>query len=216
MTSPSPSAASAPRTPYRVRAMSVEACSCAHGCNCQFGGTPNEGFCEFIIAWEIKEGTFGAVDLSGFRAAIAAKYPGAIHEGHGHVVLFVDDDSRSDQVAAFATILSGQMGGMPWEALAATIERLEGPVAAPIELTIDGQLARVRIPGQVELETTPLLNPVTGDPKEVHIIYPKGGFFWNTGNIATTGVLEVNYGPVKFRHGGGFASYSTPTWTNQR
>ena len=36
-------------TSYRVRAMSVEACSCAHGCNCQFGGTPNEGLCEFII-----------------------------------------------------------------------------------------------------------------------------------------------------------------------
>jgi hypothetical protein len=31
------------RTAYRARAQSVEACSCAHGCNCQFGGTPNEG-----------------------------------------------------------------------------------------------------------------------------------------------------------------------------
>jgi hypothetical protein len=28
-------------------------------------------------------------------------------------------------------------------------------------------------------------------------------------------VLEVNYGPVKFRHGGGFASYATTTWSNQ-
>jgi hypothetical protein len=214
MTAPSSSTASAPRTPYRVRAMSVEACSCAHGCNCQFGGTPNEGFCEFIIAWEIKEGTFGAVDLSGFRAAIAAKYPGAIHEGHGHVVLFVDDDSRSDQVAAFATILSGQMGGMPWEALAGTIERLEGPVAAPIELTIDGQLARVRIAGQVELETTPLLNPVTGDPKEVHISYPKGGFFWNDGNIVTTRTMRVDRETVRMAWPSKYAATAEVNWTN--
>jgi hypothetical protein len=29
-------------------------------------------------------------------------------------------------------------------------------------------------------------------------------------------VLEANYGPVKFRHGGGFASYAVTTWTNQQ
>ena len=40
------------KTAYRVRAESVEACSCAHGCNCQFGGTPNEGYCEFVIGYE--------------------------------------------------------------------------------------------------------------------------------------------------------------------
>ncbi len=46
-------------TSYRVRAQSVEACSCAHGCNCQFGGTPNEGICEFIIGYVVDEGRFG-------------------------------------------------------------------------------------------------------------------------------------------------------------
>ena len=36
---------------YRVRALSVEACNCALGCNCYFGGTPNEGICEFVIGY---------------------------------------------------------------------------------------------------------------------------------------------------------------------
>ena len=34
--------------------------------------------------------------------------------------------------------------------------------------------------------------------------------------IATTEALVFDYGPVKFRHGGGFASYALTTWTNQR
>src|SRR5919106_4537792 len=89
-----------PRTAYRVKAQSVEACSCAHGCNCQFGGTPNEGICEFVIGYEVKDGRFGEVDLRGVRAVVAAKYPNAIHEGHGHVVLFVDQGAGAEQVNA--------------------------------------------------------------------------------------------------------------------
>jgi hypothetical protein len=85
-------------------------------------------------------------------------------------------------VEAFTTILSGQAGGMPWEALACTIERFEGPILKPIDMTIAGQRAHIRVPGAVELETTPLRDVVTGEEKEVHIVYPKGGFFWNDGN----------------------------------
>src|SRR5215210_2763466 len=88
-------------TRYRVRAQSVEACNCQHGCNCQFGGFPNEGICEFIIGYEVKDGHFGNVDLGGFRAVVTAKYPNAIHEGHGYIVLFVDENASQEQVDAF-------------------------------------------------------------------------------------------------------------------
>jgi hypothetical protein len=203
-----------PRTAYRVRAQSVEACSCAHGCNCQFGGTPNEGICEFVIGYEVQEGRFGDVDLGGVRAVVAAKYPNAIHEGHGHVVLFVDERARPDQVSAFTTILSGQAGGMPWEALAGTIERFEGPISRPIDLAIDGQRAHVRIPGAVELETTPLRDPVTGQEKEVHITYPKGGFFWNDGNVVTTRTMRVDYESLRMEWPSKYASTAEVNWTN--
>ncbi|MBA3319052.1 MAG: DUF1326 domain-containing protein [Gemmatimonadales bacterium] len=203
-----------PRTAYRVRAQSVEACSCSHGCNCQFGGTPNEGICEFVIGYEVQEGRFGDVDLSGLRAVVAAKYPNAIHEGHGHVVLFVDEGARPEQVNAFTTILSGQAGGMPWEALAGTIERFEGPIAKPIDLAVDGQRAHVRIPGTVELETTPLRDPVTGQEKEVHITYPKGGFFWNDGNVVTTRTMRVDYESLRMEWPSKYASTAEVNWSN--
>lgn len=204
----------AARTPFRVRAQSVEACSCAHGCNCQFGGTPNEGICEFVIGYEVEEGRFGTVDLRGFRAVVAAKYPNAIHEGHGHVVLFVDERASPEQVSAFATILSGQAGGMPWEALAGTIERFEGPIARPIDLRIDGQRAHVRVPGAIEMETTPLRDPVTGEEKEVHITYPKGGFFWNDGNVVTTTTMRVTHESLRMEWPTKYASTAEVNWTN--
>ncbi len=209
-----PETAAGPRTSYRVRAQSVEACSCAHACNCQFAGTPTEGICEFVIGYEVEEGRFGEVDLAGFRAVVAAKYPNALHEGHGHVVLFVDERARPEQVSAFATILSGQVGGMPWEALAGTIERFEGPIAVPIDLMIDGQRAHVRIPGAVELETTPLRDPVTGEEKEVHISYPKGGFFWDDGNVVTTATMRVDHGSLKMAWPSKYAATAEVNWTN--
>jgi hypothetical protein len=206
--------ATRPRTAYRVRGQCVEACSCAHGCNCQFGGTPNEGKCEFVIGYEVQEGHYGDVDLRGFRAVIAAKYPNAIHEGHGHVALFVDERARPEQVEAFATILSGQVGGMPWEALAGTIERREGPIAKPIDLAIGGQRAHIRVPGAIELETTPLKNPVTGEDKEVHIVYPKGGFFWNDGNVVTTRTMRVHHPSLRMEWPAKYAATAEVNWSN--
>ena len=92
-----------------------------------------------------------------------------------------------EQVEAFATILSGQAGGMPWEALAGTIGSSRGRSRKPIEITVDGQRGPgCRVPGAIELETTPIEDAVPGDEKEVHIVYPKGGFFWNDGNVVTT------------------------------
>ena len=203
-------------TTYRVRAQSVEACSCQHGCNCQFGGVPNEGICEFIIGYEVEDGHFGDVNLNGFRAVVAAKYPNAIHEGHGYIVLFVDDKASQEQVDAFATILSGKAGGMPWEALAGTVERFEGPIRKPIDMKIDGQRAHVRVPGAIELETTPLRDPVTGQEKEVHIIYPKGGFFWNDGNVVTTKTMRMDFGDMRMEWPTKYASTAEVNWTNQR
>lgn len=92
------------------------------------------------------DGAFGDVDLRGARTVIGAKWPGAIHEGGGHVVLFVEEDASVEQVEALATIFSGQVGGMPWEALGATIERIEGPIRAGIEMVVDGKNSSFSVP----------------------------------------------------------------------
>lgn len=204
------------KTAYRVRAESVEACSCAHGCNCQFGGTPNEGYCDFVIGYEVTDGHVGDVNLDGVRAVVLAKYPNAIHQGHGDVVLFIDEQATPEQTTALATVFSGQLGGMPWEAIAGTIEHFEGPVRAHIDMSIHGQDAHVRIGDAVDVETTPLRDAVSGEPKEVHITYPKGGFFWNDGNVVTTSTMRAKHGSVDMSWPNKYAAIAEVNWTNQK
>ena len=205
-----------PRTIYRVKAESVEACNCQHGCNCQFAGFPNEGKCEFIVGFEVKKGRFGDIVLDGMRAVVAAKYPGAIHEGGGHVILFVDEGASSEQVNAFVSILSGKIGGMPWEALAGTIERFEGPIRKPIDIKMSWERSEVNIPGVISLQLTPLRDPVSGAEKEVHITYPKGGFMWNDARVATTTVMRAEYGDLRLEWPSRYAAAAEVHWTNQR
>jgi hypothetical protein len=210
-----PGPATGLHTPWRITVHNIEACNCRSGCNCQFAGFPDDGKCEAMIGGEVQEGRFGDVQLAGVRYVIACMYPRAIHEGGGKVAVFLDERATPAQAEAMATILSGQAGGMPFEALAGTIASLDGPVLAPIEMTVSGTRSSFRIPGVLELSQTPIRDAVSGAEKEVQIVYPKGGFFWNLGNIATTAAMSCDYGSIHFRHPGGFASYATPTWTNQ-
>ena len=103
---------------------------------------------------------------------------------------------------------------MPWEALAGTIERFEGPIPASIDISVAGQKAHVRIPGTIELETTPLKDPVTGAEKEVHIVYPKGGFFWNDGNVVTTRTMRVTHESLRMEWPATYASTAEVHWSN--
>jgi hypothetical protein len=201
---------------WRMTVHNIEGCNCSRGCGCQFKGFPDDGGCEAIIAGEVKEGKYGDVALQGVRYAIAFIYPKAIHEGNGKVAVFIDEKASDKQADAITMILSGQAGGMPFEALAGTIAVLEGPVRKPIDIKVNGTRSTAKIPGVLEIRQTPIRDAISGQEKEVQIVYPKGGFFWDTGNIATTDVLEANYGPVKFRHGGGFASYAVASWSNQK
>jgi hypothetical protein len=79
---------------------------------------------------------------------------------------------------------------------------------------VSGQRAHIRIPGAVELETTPLRDPVTGQEKEVHITYPKGGFFWNDGNVVTTRTMRVDYESLRMEWPSKYASTAEVNWTN--
>jgi hypothetical protein len=202
------------RTAYRITADQIECCNCPPGCNCQFAGTPNHGFCEFLLGLHVRAGMFGAVKLDGVNFVIAMKYPGAIHEGNGNVALFVDQKASDAQVDAVAQLVSGKQGGMPWEALAGTVGRFEGPTRAQVELSVMGTQSSFRIPGVLEVQQTPIKDVVSGADRDVRIVYPKGGFFWNEGSVCTTSTMEVNHKDIKFAHVGCYACTALVTWTN--
>lgn len=201
-------------TPFDVRLDTMESCNCPTNCPCQFGGTPTYKGCHFLIGYRVQEGTFGKIKLDGARFVIICVYPGAIHEGNGSVVLFMDEAVTEPQTDAIVQILSGKHGGMPWEALAGTVTSFEGPVRSKIEMTVKGTKSSFRIPGVLEMQQTPIKDIVSGAEKEVHIVYPKGGFFWNDGNVSTTAVMNATHGKHLLSHAGGYAAHAIARWTN--
>jgi hypothetical protein len=134
---------------------------------------------------------------------------------HGKGVLCIDASARPEQVQSLATILSGQAGGMPWEALGATLTEVEGPILQPIEMTINRRKSSFRVPGIIDVDMTSLINPVTGVESEVHGVYPKGGFIWNDGDVGTTATMCINHGEFHFQYPGKWAAYAVAEWTNQ-
>ena len=203
------------KTPYRIKAHWLETCNCDPGCNCNFGGFPDHGNCEAIVGIQISEGNFGEVDLSGVKAVLAIKWPKAIHEGNGVAAVFIDESASENQVQGLAAILTGQAGGLPWELLATTISSIDGPVLKPIQMDINGRNSGFSIDGILEAKLVPLINPVTGEENEVHIVFPKGGLIWNDGDSAKTSKMQVDYGAVKFDHSGQNGIFAPVEWSNQ-
>ena len=203
------------RTPWRLKVHWLETCNCEAGCNCNFGGFPDHGFCQAICGIAVEEGHYGRLDLAGVKAVFAGMWPKAIHDGHGRAVVFVDSAATAEQADALTAILSGRDGGLPWEIFATTIEHLEGPVRRPITMTIDGRRSRFQIDGVLQVALTPLKNPVTGEENKVHIVFPKGGLVWNDGDTATTETMRIDYGELRYAHPQKSSFYARTEWTNQ-
>ena len=203
------------QTPYRVKEVFLETCNSDAGCNCNFGGFPDHGSCEALIGIHVSEGTFGDVDLSGMKVVPAIKWPKAIHEGNGAAAIFIDESASQDQVNGIATILTGQAGGMPWELLATTLTSLDSPHLKSIKMDVNGRNSGFSIDGILEAKLTPLINPVTGEENEVHIVFPGGGLIWDDGDTATTSVMKVDHGDIKFDYTGQSAFFAPIEWTNQ-
>ncbi len=205
----------ATQTPYRVKGVFLETCNCDSGCNCNFGGFPDHGSCEALIGIKIDEGKIGEVDLSGVKVVLAVKWPKAIHEGDGAAAIYIDESATEEQVGGIATILTGQAGGMPWEILATTLSSLDGPHMKTINMDVNGRNSGFSIGGICEVKFTPLINTVTGDENEVHIVFPGGGLIWDDGDNAKTSVMKVDTGAIKFDHSGQSAIFAPVEWTNQ-
>lgn len=200
---------------YSIKVHHLEVCNCNHGCGCQFGGYPDRESCQALFGFEVIEGHYGDTDLTGTRIVIGVKWPKAIHEGNGEAALFIDESASPEQVSGLAMIFSGQAGGMPWEAIGGTLTSVDGPITTKIEMHVDGNNSTFSIPGIVDVQMTPLKDAMSGKDKNVHIVFPDGGFVWNDGHIGTTRNMGFQHGNISFEHPGRFAAYATPVWTNE-
>lgn len=197
---------------WRIKAKYYEACNCAYGCPCNMNGFPTHGFCEASVAFHVLEGERNGVDLSGAKVAEGVQWPGAIHEGRGKAVIFID--AAEEQRQHLVSILTAEDPGLPWEILASTLTELHGPFFESVEIEDAGTDSRVRVGDRLAVQFQSFTNPVTGEKHEAHMVLPTG-FIFTDGRIATTTENRVSADGVSFDHAGNNAYYAEVEWSSE-
>ncbi|MGH7186973.1 MAG: DUF1326 domain-containing protein, partial [Pseudomonadota bacterium] len=95
-------------TDWTIKGREFVHCNCAWGCPCQFNALPTYGNCRAIGFFRIDKGHHGDTSLAGLNMAIVAKWPGAVHQGHGTLQPIIDKRANKDQRRALLNILTGK------------------------------------------------------------------------------------------------------------
>ena len=175
-------------------------CTCDYGCACQFNGLPDKGHCYAVAGIQIDEGHHGDTRLDGLRIAAIYKWPGAVHEGNGEALPFVDKNADEKQREALLKIMLGQdtdpMATM-LAVYASTVVKLHEPVFTDIdfEVDVDGRRGKLSIADYVEMSGEPIRNKVTGAETRGQIVLPDG-FEYAVADIGSASSRSVG-GPME-------------------
>jgi hypothetical protein len=187
------------RVDWRLKGDWIKNCNCAFGCPCDFNAKPTQGFCLGLMGMRIEEGHFGDVRLDGLSFFAMLSFPGPLHEGNGTLQAIIDGRADAKQREALFAILSGEHSdpGTLFQICSLIVTKFLDPVFAPIafEFDLEARRARVSIPGVLETETQPILNPVTGAVHRIAVVVPEG-FEHRRGEIASSRIAST--GGIKF------------------
>src|SRR5256884_2183511 len=176
---------------WKLKGTVIVACNCDFGCPCNFNALPTSGKCEGGCTWHVYEGTFGETPLDGLAFSVFVNWPGAIHEGNGEAVIYVDERADEGQRDAIATLVGGGVGG-PWGILAWTWPTVHGPKLVPFEVELNGIESRVKAGDSVAIESTAIKNPVTGAEVHPGAVLPEGLIF-KRGDFGSSAVFSVTH-----------------------
>jgi len=188
---------------WKLAGTVIVACNCDFGCPCNFNALPTHGKCEGGWTWHVERGTFGDAVLDDLNFSVFVNWPGAIHEGDGEAVIYVDERADDAQREAIETLVGGDVGG-PWGILAWTWPTVHGPKRVPYELELDDVNSRVRIGAAVEIDSAPIKNPVSGAEVHPGAVLPEGLIF-KTGNFGQSTTFRLT-DDVSFDHSGQYTA----------
>jgi hypothetical protein len=179
------------------------ACNCDWGCPCNFNALPSRGHCSGGWLWMIDDGQIGGVQVGGLGVALYAKWPGAIHEGGGRAVCYVDERADPSQREALTRLLGGTLGG-PWGIFINTYE-LSAPELARFDVHLDAYATRATVGASVELELQTIRNPVTNVVVHPEVVLPEG-LVLKRGALAASKRFRVR-GAIDYDHSGQYAAF---------
>jgi hypothetical protein len=164
-------------------------CNCDFGCPCQFNALPTDNTCKAIVAWDIEEGNFGDVDLSGLKVATLYSWENPIHEGNGQMQVIIEEKANKEQRKALVDVMNGENtdpGKIMIQIYRSMCTQVHEPIFAPIKMNIDveGRTANIIVDGIVETTLEPIKNPVTGAEHRARFDLPNGKEF-NSAEVAS-------------------------------
>ena len=162
---------------WRVTGDWFDVCKCGIPCPCTFAEAPTYGDCDGVLAWHIREGRYGDVQLDGLNVVALGHFEGNLWAGETKAVMGIFMDERADETQrqALQTIFAGEAGGWPGQ-FANVIGEVRGIEYVPIEFEIADDLAfwRAKIPGRVEARAEALSGPTTPPGARVQVHNPPG------------------------------------------
>lgn len=199
-------------TKWHINGDFVLACNCDFGCPCNFNARPTMGFCQGAVGFEVADGAYGDVRLNGQKAAVAVKWPGAIHEGNGVAAIYIDEGAPAAQRDALWKIVSGEAGGPPWGIFATTFSHVLGPYFVKINMKVAGKDTEVAVDGRIRISFQPIRNPVTKAEATPKVVLPQG-FVWQEGEQYALKEFWVSEGhELVFAHPGKCGELAKVHW----
>ena len=171
-----------------------DVCSCNIPCPCGFAQAPTNNHCEGVMAYHIREGRYGDVEVGGLNVIAIATFDGNAWAKENPVSLGILMDVRASDVQreALQKVFSGQAGGWMGE-FAQLVGEVRGLEFVPIEFKVAGDLAQwsAEIPGKVKAIGEALAGPTTPPGTRVQILNTPGSEV-GPGQIVTLGKAVEN------------------------
>jgi hypothetical protein len=194
----------ADQQPYYLKGHLLGACSCDWGCPCSFEARPTQGFCEGNYVWHIEEGHYQGTPMAGSTFGLFIRFPAAPHEGNGTGVVLVDETVPEPRRPVLESMLQSMP---PFSIFWGLLSTFLGFRYVPLALHLDGIHSRLTIPTMVDLQLTPMTNPVTG-ADELATLYKPTGFTSKTHELCATRTYRVTLDGLAYDHSGKYGEFS--------
>jgi hypothetical protein len=181
---------------WRIKGDFIDFCRCRVPCSCSWGQPPDEGECDGVIAYRIREGNYGDVRLDGLNVAGVMHFEGNIWDDdvRAGVGMILDERADESQREALGTIFSGEVGSWPKVFAEEVLGEMLGMEFGPIELEIadDATSWSVRIPGKIAGAAEVITGPTTRPGEHVRVTNLPGAEPGPNSGPATYGIASEN------------------------
>lgn len=178
---------------WNIKGDFLEACNCDVTCQCIWLEPPDNDVCTASLAWHIKEGNYGDIDLSGLNVSMLIYTDEGVMfapDTGWYVVLLVDKEANKEEKSALEDIYLGRAGGI-FTPVAETHIKTSEVIEVPITFSRDDSDISVTIDDTATME----VEGKTGFNEELGTIMPHPltkDFKMNTGKSQTATVSYNN------------------------